>query len=158
MKRLNICFKHCCTAIWLSLSFLILPISAKAEELPIAVSHCPSLDDIKRLPGTYQWITTQPGFSGGFASTGSGSSNKIESFVEARWVQLNSLTYSPGIVECEYIGDINNERIIFKQTGTNISYKPESLNWSGEDHATIPAVQRVCGGSPESCVFPIGTP
>lgn len=89
----------------LFLSFFILSLSF--VNLYTKAATCPPLESIQRKPGTYQWITTEPGWNGYFMSPtkGKGTSYKATRFIGASWVKTQDSANPTGFVQCDYMGD-----------------------------------------------------
>lgn len=102
-------FKLLLTLLTLSLAFV-------SQHLPAAT--CPSIDSIKRVSGEYQWVTTEPGWTGYFIAptTGRGRSYVVKMFLNATWVKAYDTIDSAGFIQCDYIGDFGYKK---NQTATN---------------------------------------
>jgi hypothetical protein len=118
-----------------------------------AESMCPDPRSISRTPGEYAWSSTDGRWEGYFASprTGRGGSTKVLGFQQARWIQLTDLLNSPGITECDYIGNSMGEVIRFISSTAEANQRPKDINWTCEPNPEIPGVQCVCAGDSQGC-------
>lgn len=132
------------------LLLLCLPILADAS-----IKRCPSLTEIRNIPGEYTWITDDSRFEGYFASPqpGRGLSTHLTGFVQARWKQLSNLAKSGGILECDYIGNHGGEIIRFVQIDAQTLPEPKGGHWSCAFNPEPPSNRCTCNGNLEQCTF-----
>lgn len=124
-----------------------------APVLACALETCPDISTISRIPGEYGWQSTDGRWEGYFLlpRVGRGNSSQVIGFEEARWIQLNNLINSAGIVECDYIGNGQGEIIRFVTNVSAAVPKPTDINWSCEFNPDVPGTQCLCGGEPNGC-------
>lgn len=120
-----------------------------------AMNHCPDISTISRVQGEYAWKSTDGRWEGYFAKPryGRGESSKIKTFQQGRWMQLTNLNEALGVIECDYLGNFDDEIIRFVQVGTAATPKPESLNWSCHFNPNYPGVQCMCSGEAAGCTL-----
>lgn len=118
---------------------------------------CPDVSSISRVPGEYAWESTDGRWQGYFASPriGRGESANIKFFQQTRWIQLNTLPNSPGVVECDYLGNYDQEVIRFVSIDSTASAKPTGLHWNCEFNPEVPGTQCLCTGDPGECRLPL---
>jgi hypothetical protein len=126
-------------------------LAATANAAPFA---CPEVKTIQRISGEFSWITSEPGWEGFYAVPrfGRGQSSEIKYFKEARWIQLSNLNDAKGIVECDYVGNYNDEIIRFVLSMNQTTKKPTNLNWACEFNPDFPGTQCKCTGEARVCV------
>ncbi len=114
---------------------------------------CPDVRSIQRVSGQYAWVTAEPGWEGFFAVPryGRGQSSEIKYFKEARWLQLSNLNNAKGIVECDYVGNYNDEIIRFVLSLNQNTQKPSNQHWFCEFNPEFPGTQCRCSGEPHLC-------
>lgn len=114
---------------------------------------CPDLRDIQRVSGQYSWTTPTPGWEGFFASPyfGRGESVTLKYFKEARWLQLSNLNDSKGVLECDYVGNYNDEIIRFVLSMNQTTEKPRNQNWMCQFNPDFPGQQCKCVGEAAQC-------
>lgn len=117
---------------------------------------CPSVEHIERQAGTYEWRTSDPGWVGRFVVplNGKGHAYKVLRFVQAQWIQLKDLPDAPGVLQCDYIGDFEQEVIRFTQANAQITYRPHNIEWSCEHPTQFPQVACGCSVSVVACSAP----
>lgn len=137
------------------LALLCTCIAVQALAGPLLPLSCPDPTDIERVPGEYAWRSHNPMFEGYFAfpHVGRGESSKIEQFLEGRWVQLTDLGKSPGIIECDYAGNVAGEVIRFSLVSAQAVPQPSDYTWSCQYAPPFPSTQCVCQGDAGTCTF-----
>lgn len=114
---------------------------------------CPEVSSISRTPGEYAWESKDGRWQGYFASPriGRGDSLTLKSFQQSRWVQLNNLLDSPGVVECDYLGSYGDEIIRFVSSDSAAMPRPTSTQWNCDFNPDIPGTQCICSGQSREC-------
>lgn len=162
------------------ISFFILSLSFVS--LYSKAGTCPSVETIKRVKGEYLWVTSEPGWTGGFAAPNQakGRSYEIDSFLSASWVKTHDSADSPGFIQCEYSGKfvdvakqpnpnyksdpknepkyvevVMSEVIRFTQDKANGAIAPSQTNkvWSCHSIIKFPNVSCICFGDINKCNF-----
>lgn len=131
---------------------LCLPLLSPAMNVPV---QCPQPYEIKLTPGEYAWVTDDSRFEAYFVSpqAGRGFSTAVVGFAQARWMQLNNVPNSAGVVECDYAGNYGGEVIRVVQGDQQTSPKPMSQFWSCAYNPAMPSTQCTCSGTLSQCAF-----
>ena len=143
---------------------LTLPLLSANMAIAAMPRHCPAPDNIMRVEGSYDWklkprkyrkgVNTEH-WAGYFTMPlqGKGHSTAVKYFMEARWIQLNNLSTSPGFIECDYRGNYKKEVIRFSLKNAHAICRPKSNRWVYTLNAKFPSVAAHCGGDPIMCRF-----
>lgn len=136
----------------LGFMMILFPIVLFAAEL-----ICPPADTISRVPGEYAWESKDGRWQGYFAGprVGRGSSTHVTDFQQTRWIQLNDLPDSYGVIECDYSGNFSDEIIRFVSIDSTATKLPSGIHWSCDFNPQIPGTQCVCAGDPAECRYPL---
>lgn len=131
---------------------LSLPLLLSAVSVPV---QCPQPSEVRLVPGEYAWVTDDSRFEAYFVSpqAGRGFSTAVVGFAQARWMQLNNLPKSVGVIECDYAGNYGGEVIRVVQGDQQSSPKPMSQFWSCGFNPVKPSTQCTCSGSVTECAF-----
>ncbi len=136
------------------LSFILLGCLSALNVMALPI-RCPDLADISLTNGEYAWQSKDSLWEGYFVAprTGVGESSKIDAFLEARWIQLNTLSNPQGVVECDYAGNMPNEVIRFVMLNAQGGPTPTANGWSCIFNPVYPSPQCSCSGDPVLCEF-----